>query len=183
MEDALLIWGFGLLAAALLLIVVDVFVPTFGVLALASLALSIAGVVCLFRVSSTWGTLGTVMVIIGGPVVFFFGLRIMPTTPLGRRLVLGSHDQNGDGSGEGSGAAADPAARQADGSSLSSRGKMLALVGQQGEVVSDLRPIGMVRIGTQRYEALSETTLVRAGAMVRVMSIEASTLRVRPVDS
>lgn len=180
----MLIWGFGLLAAALLLVIVDVFVPTFGVLAFLSLALSIAGVVCLFKVSSTWGTLGTVMVIIGGPVVFFFGLRIMPTTPLGRRLVLGSHDQSSDSSGEGSsGAAADPAARQADGSSLSSRGKMQALVGQQGEVVSDLRPIGMVRIGTQRYDALSETTLVRAGAMVRVMSVEASTLRVRPVDS
>ena len=55
------------------------------------------------------------------------------------------------------------------------------LVGQEGEVVTELRPVGVVKVGGTRYEALSETTLVKAGERVRVTAAEATQLRVRRV--
>ena len=56
-----------------------------------------------------------------------------------------------------------------------------ALVGSEAVVVSDLRPIGVVRIGNRKFEAASETTLIRAGQTVRVTSVEGLNLKVRAV--
>jgi membrane-bound serine protease (ClpP class) len=103
-------------------------------------------------------------VILGGPTAFFLGLRVMPSTPLGQKLVLG-----GDKDPE----AAPPEAPDA---------ALRALIGAQGDVVTDLRPIGTVRINGQRYDALAETTLIRAGSRVVVTDVvDGASLRVRAV--
>ncbi|MBL8759125.1 MAG: hypothetical protein JNK35_11930, partial [Phycisphaerae bacterium] len=47
--EPLLLWGLGLLAASLLIVVIELFLPSAGVLALVATAVAIAGVVCLFR--------------------------------------------------------------------------------------------------------------------------------------
>lgn len=167
MPETMLLLGFGLMGVALLLLIVDIFIPTFGVLALTSLALAIGGVVCLFRVSSTWGLIGTGLIVIGGPTIFFFGLQIMPSTPLGRKLVLGSDTADGD----------EPGPAEIVGPDR----RLAALIGNEAIVTSDLRPIGTVRVGENRYDAMSATTLVRAGATVRIVAVEASTLKVVPV--
>jgi len=166
--DGYLLWGFGLLAIALLLIVVDIFIPTFGVLAITSLVVGIAGVVCLYYYSTTWGLIGTLLLVVGGPSVLFFGLQVMPSTPIGRRLVLGAED-------------VDAAEAKRRGEAAAAVNELARLVGAEGTVISDLRPIGMVRIGDQRYEALSDSTLVRAGEMVKVIGNDGLTLKVRPV--
>ena len=55
MGDDFLFWGLGLVAAALLLIVVEVFVPSAGLISLTATGCAIAGVYCLFKVSVGWG--------------------------------------------------------------------------------------------------------------------------------
>ena len=162
--EAMLLWGLGLLAVAVLLLVVDIFMPTAGVLIVTSLTVAIAGVVCLFQYSAVWGLIGTLAVIVGGPVLLFLGLNIMPNTPIGRRLVLSNPDQEDD-----------------DRPPAPSRNELSGLVGKEGLVLSDLRPVGVIRIGDRRFDALSETSLVRAGARVRVTAVEGSELRVREV--
>jgi membrane-bound ClpP family serine protease len=165
----MLAWGLGLMAVAFVLLIVDIFVPTFGVLSLLSVALSLGGVICLFQVDALWGFIGLGIVLIGGPAVFFFGLQIMPSTPLGRKLILGADDpQNEDGGGVRK--AIDETERH-----------LLSLIGTEAVVLSDLRPIGTVAVADRRYDALSETTLVRAGDKVRITSVDAGTLKVRPV--
>lgn len=163
MNEAALYWGLGLLGVALLLVLIDVFVPSAGVLAITALAVAIAGVVSLFNYSTSWGFLGLLGVVVGSPVLFFFGLRIFPHTPIGRRLVLGGEREDGEDAPPPSAAGVSP------------------LVGAEGVVVTDLRPVGSVRIGDQRYDALSETTLIRAGQRIRVTAVEGFTLKVRPL--
>ncbi|MCW5766755.1 MAG: hypothetical protein KIT68_12370 [Phycisphaeraceae bacterium] len=161
--EAMLVWGLGLLAVAVLLFVVDIFVPTFGVLSITALAVAIAGVVCLFRVSPTWGLIGVLAVVVGGPALFFFGLNVMPHTPIGRRLVLGAPGNDDDAPPP----APDPLAEK---------------IGSEAVVLTDLRPVGAVRIGDERFEALAETGLIRAGSKVRIVAIvDGTTLKVRPV--
>lgn len=163
MESMLLV-GLGLLGVAVLLLVIDIFVPTAGVLSITALVVSIVGVVLLFRESATWGLIGAMLVVIGGPLIFFFGLQIMPNTPIGRQLVLGSRDD----------AESDPQPAPHD--------PLAALIGTEGVVVTDLRPIGSVRIGDQRYDALSDTMLIRAGSKVKITGVsDGTTLRVRPL--
>lgn len=158
--EALLIWGLVLLAIALAIVVIDLFVPTAGILAVAALAFAVAGVICLFKYDTTWGIIGMLAVIVGGPSLFVFGFKIMPHTPMGRKLILGADEPEPK----------PPAANPDE-----------ALVGSEAVVVSDLRPIGVVRIGNRKFEAASETTLIRAGQTVRVTSVEGLNLKVRAV--
>ena len=158
--EALLIWGLVLLAAALCIVIIDLFLPTGGILAITAFVVAAAGIVCLFRYDATWGVAGSLAVVIGGPALFVFGFKMMPHTPMGRKLILGA-----DGAQN-----AAPAPDQAQ-----------SLVGHEGVVVSDLRPIGVVRIGDRKYEAMTETALVRAGSTVRVTAVEGMNLKVRAV--
>jgi membrane-bound serine protease (ClpP class) len=57
-----------------------------------------------------------------------------------------------------------------------------ALIGAEGLVLTDLRPIGIVQIAGQRYDALSETLFVPAGARVRVTQLDGLQVKVRPVS-
>lgn len=163
--EAALIWGLGFLGLGLLMVVIDMFVPTFGVLSLVAAGCGITGVVILFNHSVTWGLVGAACVLVGGPAAFFFGLQIMPKTPLGRRLVLGAMDDDGEDR---------PPPVEAD--------PYKAMVGQEGVVVTDLRPVGVIRIGEERLDALSETTVIRSGSKVKVVGVvDGRLLKVRPV--
>jgi len=159
--EALLVWGLILLALAFAVVVIDLFLPSAGILAAVAAVLAIGGVVCLFRYSPAWGISGALAVLIGGPALFVVGFKMMPHTPVGRRLILGASDPQ-------------PPGPPADAQPLS------ALIGSEGTVVTDLRPVGTVRVGDTKFEAVSETTLIRAGASVRITGADGLSLRVRP---
>lgn len=162
--EPLLLWGLGLLMASLLVLAIEVFVPSMGVLAVLAGAMAVGGLVCLYSHSVTWGITGTLMVLVLGPVVVVFGLKIMPSTPMGRRMLFGE-------AGEERPVLPEAVTSEYDG-----------LVGAAGEAVTDLRPVGVVKVAGQRVDALAETSYVRAGARVRVTSVEGTTIKVRPVD-
>lgn len=165
MDEAMLFWGLGLLAASLLLIIVELFVPSGGLIAITAGVVAISGVVCLFRVSPTWGIIGIFAILLGGPSAFAFGLKIWPHTAIGRRM-LGARSPEEE-----------EAERLAE---IRERERMAALVGRVGVVLSDLRPVGVVEVDGQRYDALSETSLIRAGTRIRVSIVEPTQVRVRP---
>lgn len=166
MDDALLLWGLGLLAASLLLIVVEVFVPSGGLIAIVATGTAIAGVVCLFRVSTTWGLIGLLSIGLLGPTALGFALKVWPNTPMGRAMMgqptaeeLETRRQR----------------EQAD------RDRLQSLVGLEGRVLTDLRPVGVIEIDGHRYDALSEASLIRAGSRVRVTVVDGMQIKVRPV--
>jgi membrane-bound ClpP family serine protease len=162
----MLIWGLGLLAVALLLVVVEVFVPSGGLIAFVATGSAVAGVYCLFRVSVTWGIIGILAVVVLGPIAFGFALRIWPSTPMGRKMLGEKPPEQVE------------AERLAE---LKEREKLAALIGAEGVVVMDLRPVGIVQVDGQRYEAKSEASIIRAGSRVRVTTVEPNQIRVRPV--
>jgi membrane-bound serine protease (ClpP class) len=163
-----LIWGIGLLAAALLLIMLEALLPSAGMIALVAAAVAIGGIVCLFKVSIAWGVIGIVAFLGLGGVGFLFALSIMPNTRFGRRLVHGDDPDIRDDD-EDSPPPPDPSA------------EFEHLIGQQGAAVTDLRPVGAIKIGDTRYQAASEVSYIRAGARVRVTSVEGTQIKVRPV--
>jgi membrane-bound ClpP family serine protease len=50
-----------------------------------------------------------------------------------------------------------------------------------GEVVSTLRPIGVVKIGDQRHDALAETGIIEPGQRIRVTAVTDNQLKVRAI--
>lgn len=170
-DSTTLFWGLALLGLAVLLLVIDVFVPSMGVLALTSFCVAVAAVVVLFNYSQTWGLIGATLVVIGGPIVFFFLLNIMPSTPIGRRLVLGTT------------AAVDGVPAEGQSGAGMQGGAEAGLIGKQGVVLSDLRPVGTIRIDQTRYDALSDLGLIRAGTTVKVVAVDGATLKVRAIGA
>ncbi len=166
--ESYLLWGICLLIAATLLLFVEVFVPSMGLITLTSLVLAIAGIVCLFQISVEWGVVGLLCFVVFGFGAMMFALRIMPNTPIGRRMMYG-----------------DDAHKHADSDDNDPPPNDLsefdALVGLEADVLTDMRPVGTVKVGDQKMQAVSETSLIRAGTRVRVVSVEGNRLRVRPL--
>jgi len=163
--DALLLLGLGLLGAALLLLVAEVFIPSGGLLSIGSGAAAIAGVVALFRYDQQWGLIGVLSIVVLGPMAFGFALKVWPNTPIGRRMLLGDrteeeivHEQLAQ-------------KEQLD--------RMRALVGAEGVALTPLRPIGTIKIGDQRFDALSEIDLIEAGQRVVVTDAGNNQIKVR----
>jgi membrane-bound ClpP family serine protease len=168
LNEAMLFWGLGLLAAALLLVVVEVFVPSGGVIAVVSVGCAAIGIYCLFRAdpSHVWGFIGIASVVVLGPAVMAFALKVWPSTPIGRRML------------------GEPPPEQVEAQRLEEqkqRDRMAALVGVEGRVLTDLRPVGMIEVDGQRVEALSQTSFVPAGSRVRITAVEGTQIKVRPI--
>jgi len=163
----MLLLGLGLIAAGVLLMVAEVFIPSGGILAILAGVSSLVGVVILFRADTTWGLIGVLSVLVLAPIAISFALRVWPNTPIGRRMLLGDLTE-------------EEIARQRL-AEKAERDRWRALVGAEGVVMTPLRPIGVVRIGDARYDALAETGLIESGARVRVTAVQDNQIKVRAI--
>jgi membrane-bound serine protease (ClpP class) len=158
----MLAWGLVLLAAALLMIVLEVFIPSAGLISITAGLLAVGGIVCLFMHSAMWGFIGILICVVLGPAIFIVGFNIMPATPLGKKLLFGESGKH------------EPVIPE------ESLNRLDGLVGVEGEAVTDLRPVGTARLEGQRIDVRSEIAFVPAGTKIRVTGVEGSTVRVRP---
>lgn len=166
MSETYLYWGLALLAASILLLVVEVFVPSGGVISVLAALVGIGGVIMLFLHSTTWGLLGSLTLLVAFPAAFAFLVKVWPHTYFGR-VMMGEKPLE-----------------QVEAERLAAeeeRKRWLGLLGREGIAVTDLRPVGVVRIDGQRYDALAETTMITAGQKVRVTVVEGRQIKVRAV--
>ncbi len=162
--NELLVWGLVLLGGALMLLFLELFLPSAGILAIGATICAVIGLVMLFRYDTTWGALGTVITLIVGPAVGLYGLSIWKYTPIGRRVINAPTEEE--------------IARKLT-EEARRREALQQIVGKEGEALTDLRPIGVVQIEGQRHDASSETGFIEAGSRVKVIAAEPQQLRVR----
>lgn len=168
--EALLLWGFVLFGAALLVLALELFLPSGGLLALLCIGLVGGGVVCFFKASTTWGLISVGAVALLAPLVGYFMLKIYPDTAMGRRLILG--DPEGRATRD-----AEPDSEPGADDGVNEAG---TLVGLAGVALTELRPVGTVELDGKRIEASSEAGLIHAGQRVRVTAVEGAKVKVRP---
>lgn len=157
MEHAI-IWGWLLIALAGLLVVAEFLLPTSGILVLVAFVAAAAGVFVLWAGEGrTHGLIGLLVILILGPATIAFGVRVWPHTLVGRRII---------------GEAPVPAPVLPD------RGEV-AMVGREGVVLTELRPVGTVEVDGKRYDAISEHAVIPVGARVKVTGREVAQLKVR----
>ena len=88
--DPMLIWGLGLLGLSVLILVIEIFVPSGGMLAITSGVVGIAGIVCLFMMKeqgTLWGSAGILMMLIVFPSAFALWVKVIPSTRFGQRMM------------------------------------------------------------------------------------------------
>jgi membrane-bound serine protease (ClpP class) len=137
------------------------------VIGIASLITAIGGVVAFWRVSALWGFSSTVVVMVLVPVCFNFAIRVMPHTPIGKRLILGAADEETD--------------RAEERRELETLERERSLMGVEGTAATDLRPVGTARLNGERVEVSAESGTIEAGTPVRVVSVSGKLIKVRPI--
>ncbi|MEI7658349.1 MAG: NfeD family protein [Phycisphaerae bacterium] len=157
-------WGVALLALMFVLLFVELFLPTAGVLGAVAAIVGIAGLVCLFMHDLSWGLSGLLAVVVLVPAFAAFAFRVWPSTPMGRRIIGAPTDEEVE------------AGRLAE---LKEKARVAGLVGREGVALTALRPVGVVEVDGQRFDALAEITFVPAGTKVRITHADASQIKVR----
>lgn len=150
-----------LFLAGLALLLVEAFVPGFGIF-------GISGIACvlLSLFLTLGGDMGALNIMAGGIVVAIVGflliLKYLPSSRLWNKLVLKDAEKTEVG--------------------YTASEDLTLLVGQTGVVLTLLRPAGTVEIAEKVYDVVSEGRFIRPGAQVRVLSVNGNRIVVRALD-
>ena len=160
-----LLWVASLLLLGLGVMVLEVFVPSGGILGFVSIAALVAGVATAFlEQGATAGMAALAVVVLAVPAVLALAFRWFPETPLGRRVLP-------------------PAPEAADVLPDAERRRHVReLVGHSGRTVCELLPWGRVEIDGETVEAMSEGGPIEAGVAVEAVGVQGTALVVRVVE-
>jgi len=151
-----ILWAAILIGMAILLLLTELVIPSAGLLGFFSAASMFAAIIMLFQYDTAVGLVGAILALVALPLVFAVALKVLPHTPIAKRLRLKNPD-------------ADPKPSQA----------VASLLNAQGTALTDLRPVGTCLIAGQRVECLAETGLIRAGSKVQVTYAQDMEIKVK----
>ncbi len=160
-----LAWTVALLAVGMVMLVLEVFVPSGGVLGFLSVVALVAGVTEAFLQGGVSFGIGTLAVTVAAvPATLAIAFHFFPDTPLGRRVIPPPPGP-------------DDVVPDAD-----RRAVLRGLVGRHGRATSDFLPWGTVEIDGVLHEAMSDGGPIAAGRRVEVVAAQATALVVRSAD-
>ena len=164
------VWTIVFVFGGLLFAVLELFLPSGGVLAFFSLAAFCAAVVFAFHQGIEFGLAFLGILLIGIPVLVWQLFMIWPHTPIGRRMLLEPDD--------------DPLLLPD-----SEKETFQNLLGKTGVAQSRMMPSGIVLLEGIKYDALSEGEPIDPGTHVVVIQanklnivVRAATLATRPIQ-
>ena len=155
--------AWGLLALAFFLVLLELVVPSGGILGVCAGAAMLAAVVIGFLHSFTLGAAMLMIAGFGVPLVIWLGLKLWPNTPIGRRML------NIDPEVE--------AARR----KLEEENRNRWL-GKVGVAKINLLPNGIIEIDGQSLDAISLGGAIDHGTHVEVVNVIAGKIHVRPTQ-
>ncbi len=159
-----LLWALVLVVLGLGLIVLELFIPSGGILGFLATVAVVASVVLGFMSSSSHGVLMLVVNVIVVPVVVAQALKWWPRTPLGRRVLLDVPDEE------------DLKPHDPELEALKQ------LVGQVARARSPMLPSGAIEVNGRVYDALSQGVAIDPGQWVRIVEVKGNRIVVRPLD-
>jgi membrane-bound ClpP family serine protease len=135
-----------MVVAAIALTVMEMVIPSHGVLGVMAAMAAVAAIAGCFWVNQWLGLGATVAAMACAPLVWTAFVKLWPLTPVGRAMVL----QPVDGSVR----------------------RLPVAVGQVGVAVSELRPMGTGEFAGHRVEVASELGMIAAATKIRIVSFE-----------
>lgn len=172
-DSVYLLWGFILLAAALALLVVELFVPSGGLIgALAGVA-AIGSIAAFFKYETFWGVMATGAYVVLTPITLVFMFKVWVHSSIGRSLILGGSDPT-------STELSDENAPASEYARVERLARLRELIGADGVTATALRPVGIVVIQNERIDALAESGIIEAGTPVVVTDVYDNQIKVRP---
>lgn len=160
-----LAWSICLLIAAIALIVLELFIPSGGLLSFLSAVAVVASVVVAFSAGPRTGFLMLIVVGVVVPAILASAVRWWPHTPIGQLILIARPEYPDD---------VLPDTEEYRG--------LRQLIGKVGKSKSKMLPSGAIVIEGRTYDAVSEGMAIDAGVTVKVMAIRTNRIVVRPTD-
>jgi membrane-bound serine protease (ClpP class) len=145
------ILAIALLLLAIVLVVLELSFPSFGMLGIGAATAYAFALIQAFKEGTTQGWTFVVLGVILLPLTIALGLRLVPLTPFGRRLFL----------------PLPPAAGGTPGAAASAPS-----IGTHGVALSDLRPAGVAEFDGRRVDVVAGEGWVGRGTPIRVAAVE-----------
>jgi membrane-bound serine protease (ClpP class) len=160
-----LAWSILLMLLGLALIVLEVFLPSSGIIGFLSIASLLASIILAFyQCGPVVGVAFLAAAAVAVPSALVLAFRYWPSTPMGRRLLLDipkSEEVLPD---------------------TPLRRKLRQLVGKVGTAKSLMLPSGAIVVDGLTFDALSEGMAIEAGQRVRVVEVRGNRVLVRPAE-
>ncbi len=156
-----------LLVAGMLLAFLETFIPSGGILIVLAGAALIAAIVLGFGQSGTVGCIVLIAVLVCVPVFVIVGLKLLPKTFLGRKMMLAGPGKD---------------FAESRGKAGVSDEDYSHLVGKTGIVEGALRPSGIAEIEGNRYSVAAEGERIDRGCEITVIKVEGNSIIVEPKD-
>lgn len=167
-ESNLFWWCVGLLAISLALGVLEMFIPSGGIIGVGAVVCAIASIVVGFREDPLLGMAAMGAAIAATPTLFWIWVKVLPHTPVGKKIILT------EGTSE-----EDLTRRELD--RRKQEEALSSLVGARGIALTDLRPGGTIRVEGEDIEAFAEIGRITAGSNIEIVSVGGRQIRVRQV--
>ena len=159
-----LIWAILILVLGLMLFLLELFIPSAGVLSFLAVMALITSVVTVFRYQG----MGAGAIYLTGVCGLLAMLSVLfvrwwPDTPIGRRIL--NLPRRRAGNDAGADAEDNPRAQ---------------LVGQYGHAKTKMLPSGAIEVAGHTYDAMSEGVAIESGQTVEVIEVRGNRIVVRP---
>lgn len=146
------------------LLIAEIFVPSFGLITLCALASLVGGIIIFFKQSPIAGWCGVIVAAVMIPSVLVFAYKVFPKTGFGRTVLLdGPKRQKGEG--------------------VPDSQELMKRLGQKAVTITVLRPVGMCDFSGTRLECVTESGYVEKGKTVVVIKVEGTQLTVREIGN
>jgi membrane-bound serine protease (ClpP class) len=152
------------LLLALLLLTVEVFLPTAGTVGIAALLVAVAAVVAAFFHGVVYGSVFLLAIVVAVPFLFAAAVKIWPHTPIGRMILIGDITKEN--------------VMPKDSHYV----QVADQIGKIGIAKTKMYPSGIVVIDDQRFDAVSKGFPIEEGETVRVVSVQGNRLHVQKHD-
>jgi membrane-bound ClpP family serine protease len=150
-----------LFVAAIAFLAGELVVPSHGLLAIICIVFALLGVVACYMAAPALGIISGIVMLVAAPFAFYAAVRIYPSTPMGKRVMLKQPSvASGDAESE----------------------KLAVLVGKRGVATTPLRPVGACEIDGRRIECVSEATVIESGTPIEVTRVIGMRVIVRAVE-
>jgi membrane-bound ClpP family serine protease len=159
-----LLWAVVLLLLSIGLVVMEAFIPSWGMLGVLATLCALGGIGLAFYSSPVHGAIVLAASLIAFPVVIYAAVKWWPNTPVGRRVLLRA-----------------PTSEEVLPDTPQLR-YLRQLVGKLGRAKTVMLPSGAVEIEGRTIDAVSEGMAIEKGQLVKVVEVRGNRVVVRAVD-
>ncbi len=157
-------WSIILLTLGFGVVVLELFVPSAGVLGIVAAVLIVSAVIVAFFKSLVAGAVILFITVLSLPLLFALMVKVWPSTPIGKRVLIGTMTE-------------DDVLPQSE-----EYTEYQKLIGQLGIAKSKMLPSGQIVVNDRKYDAVSDGFPIDAGQPVKIISVKGNRIFVQPFD-